>query len=123
MNILYITYDGLLEPLGQSQVLSYLVPLALKHKITIISYEKIEDWNNLREKSRIINKIKESGIEWHPLRYHKSTRILAKLLDIILGIIYGSYFIFNKKIQILHARSYIPAIIVLPKLQLLKFIN
>jgi glycosyltransferase involved in cell wall biosynthesis len=117
-SILYISYDGLLEPLGQSQVLSYLIPLALKYKITIVSYEKYEDWSNLSERSRINNKIKESGIDWHPLRYHKSPSILAKLIDIIVGLVYGAYLIFFKKIKILHARSYIPGVIVL----MLKFI-
>ena len=42
--VLYITYDGLLEPLGQSQVLQYLKKLAEYHEITLVSYERTADW-------------------------------------------------------------------------------
>jgi hypothetical protein len=38
--ILYISYDGILEPLGQSQVLSYQEILAKSHQIILISFEK-----------------------------------------------------------------------------------
>jgi hypothetical protein len=39
--ILYLTYDGLNDPLGQSQILPYLEGLAEKgYGITVISFEK-----------------------------------------------------------------------------------
>ena len=47
--VLYITYDGLLEPLGQSQVWQYVSMLSEEHSITILSFEK---------KSDIVNKKK-----------------------------------------------------------------
>ena len=38
---LYLSYDGISDPLGQSQVLPYLKGLArLGHKIHLISFEK-----------------------------------------------------------------------------------
>ena len=41
--VLYITYDGMTDPLGQSQVLPYLVGLSEKgYKFTILSFEKKE---------------------------------------------------------------------------------
>ncbi len=40
MSILYITYDGLLEPLGQSQVLAYLERMSDRLLIHIMSFEK-----------------------------------------------------------------------------------
>ena len=46
MSILYITYDGILEPLGQSQVLAYLEKLANDKTIYIISFEKKKDLKN-----------------------------------------------------------------------------
>ncbi|MBA3241766.1 MAG: glycosyltransferase, partial [Acidobacteria bacterium] len=42
--ILYISYDGMLEPLGESQVLAYLEKLALQWPIHLISFEKPSDW-------------------------------------------------------------------------------
>ena len=38
--ILYLTYDGLTDPLGQSQILPYLIKLSLDNEIHIISAEK-----------------------------------------------------------------------------------
>ena len=40
---LYLTRNGLMEPLGQSQVLSYLRGLSHDYEITVISHEKAED--------------------------------------------------------------------------------
>ena len=44
--ILYISYDGMLEPLGQSQVLAYLERLAPGRHIHLISFEKARDWTD-----------------------------------------------------------------------------
>lgn len=43
VSTLYLTRNGLLEPLGQSQVLSYLRGLSKEHRVTLITYEKDED--------------------------------------------------------------------------------
>ena len=53
MNVLYISYDGMLEPLGQSQVLSYLKLLASDRSIHLISFEKAADWANVAERVRL----------------------------------------------------------------------
>ncbi|WP_229381878.1 hypothetical protein [Spiribacter sp. 2438] len=41
--VLYLTRNGLLEPLGQSQVMSYLRGLSRDHAITLVTFEKPED--------------------------------------------------------------------------------
>ena len=41
IKVLYITYDGLTDPLGQSQILPYLTKIANKNiYIDILSFEK-----------------------------------------------------------------------------------
>ena len=52
MSILYITYDGILEPLGESQVLQYLRHLASDFRIVLISYEKPGDWADRDRRER-----------------------------------------------------------------------
>ena len=37
---LFITYDGLLDPLGQSQILPYLKIIAKEYPINVLSFEK-----------------------------------------------------------------------------------
>ena len=40
---LYFSYDGLLDPLGQSQIVPYVSAIsAAGHSLTIVSYEKVE---------------------------------------------------------------------------------
>jgi len=45
---LYLTRNGLLEPLGQSQVMAYLRGLSRDYKITLITYEKDEEEPKMR---------------------------------------------------------------------------
>ena len=44
--VLYISYDGMLEPLGQSQVLAYQERLAANASLHLLSFEKPEDWDS-----------------------------------------------------------------------------
>ncbi|HXC74444.1 MAG TPA: hypothetical protein VN640_07175, partial [Sphingomicrobium sp.] len=68
--VLYITYDGLTDPLGQSQVLPYLAGLAgLGHRITVLSCEKPQ--RMAQDGDRIRRQCAAAGIGWTPLAYHK----------------------------------------------------
>jgi glycosyltransferase involved in cell wall biosynthesis len=111
--ILYLSYDGVLEPLGQSQVLSYLKPLASNRKIHLISFEKSADWVNVYERDCIANNIAAAGIVWHPLCYHKSPSALATAWDIVCGISLGLWLVLRHRIGVVHARSYVPSVMAL----------
>ncbi|CAN6134397.1 RfaG Glycosyltransferase [Methylophilaceae bacterium] len=112
-SILYLSYDGILEPLGQSQVLSYLKFLAFNRKIHLISFEKSADWENVFERDRIANDIASAGIVWHPLRYHKSRSALATAFDIVCGFSLGLWLVLRHRIGVVHARSYVPSVMAL----------
>ena len=43
---IYLSYDGVLEPLGYSQIICYLKKLSENYDITLLSYEKKKDINN-----------------------------------------------------------------------------
>lgn len=111
--ILYISYDGILEPLGQSQVLAYLEYLAVRHKITLISFEKSSDWKQVDKRDTLCHRMKKSGIKWVPLRYHKRLSVLSTLFDITQGSIVGAWLILRYRIQVVHARSYVSSVIAL----------
>lgn len=123
-NVLYITYDGLLEPLGQSQVLRYLEKLSDSHNIYLISFEKAQDWQNIAERQRVQEKVHSHQIHWIPLRYHKSPSALATTYDLLQGITVGLFIAITREIKIVHARRYVPSVIalVLKKLLGTKFI-
>jgi len=112
-NILYISYDGILEPLGQSQVLAYLKQLVKDNTIHLISFEKADDWAEVTERNRIASDIAAAGIVWHPLRYHKRPSALATAWDILQGIGVGLWLMVRHRLHIVHARSYVPSVMAL----------
>ena len=111
--VLYISYDGMLEPLGQSQVLAYLKRLAVGRCIHLISFEKSEDWVDKTARELTTQDITEAGIIWHPLRYHKSPSALATAWDIACGVVFGVWLIVRYRLNVVHARSYVPSVMAL----------
>jgi glycosyltransferase involved in cell wall biosynthesis len=107
LGVLYISYDGMLEPLGQSQVLAYLKNLAADRLIHLISFEKEHDFVKVSERRKLARDISECGILWHPLRYHKSPSAIATMWDIACGIALGVYLVLLHRLEIVHARSYV----------------
>jgi len=55
----------------------------------------------------------KSEIDWHFLRYHKRPSLPATSYDVLAGIRYGSRLVQSKQIEMIHARSHIPATIAL----------
>jgi len=113
IKVLYITYDGLLEPLGQSQVWSYLKRLSAEHCIYLISYEKRADLLNKTRVTQMHSICHLHGVNWFPQLYHKSPSVLATAYDIAFGSILGCYLSIRFHINIVHARSYVPAMMAL----------
>lgn len=124
MMTLYISYDGMLEPLGQSQVIPYLEGLAREGaRFVLLSFDK-RSFENPRQKQKLYLRLKEANIEWHSLPYHKRPPVLSSAFDILRGLILGVILVKRKKITLLHSRGYLPALIAvfLKKIFRLKFI-
>jgi glycosyltransferase involved in cell wall biosynthesis len=111
--ILYISYDGMLEPLGQSQVLAYLEELAPGRRIHLIGFEKPSDWEDEFARERVRQRVAAAGIDWHPLRYHKSPSALATAYDIAAGSARAVAIARRHRIGIVHARSYVAGLMAL----------
>ncbi len=111
--VLYISYDGMMEPLGKSQVLGYLKHLAIDRSIHLISFEKSSDWKDSNERISISNEIFGTGIVWHPLIYHKQPTVFATLWDIFCGIVLGLWIVLRFRLSIIHARSYVSSVMAL----------
>lgn len=106
--VLYITYDGLTDPLGQSQILPYLVGLSKAgYKFTILSFEKRERLVNQRA---LINSIvTEAGIDWVPLSFTARPPLVSKFYDAIRMRQKAFSLHKEKKFDMVHCRSYIAA--------------
>ena len=111
--MLYISYDGMLEPLGQSQVLSYLKRLSVHRRVHLISFEKADDWADSVGRERLAGDIAAAGILWHPLRYHKRPTAMATAWDIMCGTCVGIWLVSRYRLRIVHARSYVPSVMAL----------
>lgn len=113
MKILYISYDGILEPLGQSQVIRYLEMLSIDCKIFIISFEKEIDLANKILINNELIKLRKLGIDWQYFRYHKSPAIFSTLYDMFICLVSSFIIIKRNNIKIIHCRSYVPTLIAL----------
>jgi glycosyltransferase involved in cell wall biosynthesis len=113
-NILFISYDGLAESLAQSQVLPYLIGLTKNNNITkikLLTYDKPKEMANKSSISQLNRMLEDAGIKWISIRYHKRPVILSTLFDICRGI-WVTFILSNQyEIGIIHARSYVPALI------------
>lgn len=108
--VLYLTYDGLTDPLGQSQVLPYLKRLsALGHAITIISCEKAEA-RKVRGEA-VAAECRNSGIDWRPLRYRKRPPIISTVIDLVEMLQTAVRLQHEAGFDLVHCRSYLPALI------------
>ncbi len=107
--ILYISYDGLTDQLGQSQILPYIVNLSDKYNFTIISAEKPDAYKQKKEQIEQI--CKKHNIRWYPVSYTKKPPILSTVRDIkkIRKLAYKLHQ--EQNFDIVHCRSYIAAII------------
>lgn len=112
-SVLYISYDGMMEPLGQSQVLAYLEHLSGEYDITLLSFEKPEDTRDSDRLQAIGTRISAASIRWKKLRYHRRPSGPATAYDILRGTVMGIYLARRHGVRIIHARSYVAAVMAL----------
>lgn len=110
MKVLYLSYDGMTDPLGRSQVLPYLQGLAGRgHEITLISCEKPI---RLAADEKAVQSICDrAGIDWHPIAYHKRPPILSSILDVRRMRQRAGKLQRSRSFDLVHCRSYMPAMV------------
>lgn len=108
--VLYLTYDGLLDPLGESQILPYLFgSLESLDQLIIISFEKR---TSLRlDQSNLSKKLDSHNIKWIPLTFSDQYGSFGKTWDLMKLFITCSRYSLSHKPQIIHARGHISALI------------
>ena len=82
MKALYISYDGLLDQIGSSQILPYVKDISrYTEKIYVVSFEKKEKYecygDNMRES------LASYSLVWVPLMFTSKFGILGKIFDLI----------------------------------------
>jgi glycosyltransferase involved in cell wall biosynthesis len=111
-----VLFNGMLDPLGQSQVLPYLRELARRGvRFTLLSFERPPAFEpeGVEQCERLQRKLKAQGIEWHWLRYHQRPSVPATIYDVFAGLRKASSLVRRNQIEMVHARGHIPATIAL----------
>jgi len=114
--VLYISYNGMLEALGQSQVIPYLKELSkLGVQFTLLSFEREHAYgvDGTARVKALNEELSQFGIKWHQLRYHQRPSIPATAFDVAAGVRFASRLVRRDQIQMVHARAHIPAVIAL----------
>ena len=113
-NVLYVTYDGLSDPVSQSQILPYLEKLSNNAiKFHILSFEKKEKLPKLEDE--LWSKVEKYNWVWYPDDYTKKPAILSALYDIDRGREKIKKILkYNPEILCIHARSYISMMMAYP---------
>jgi glycosyltransferase involved in cell wall biosynthesis len=107
-SVLYISYDGMTDPLGQSQVIPYLQHLAKEgYRFTILSFEKRARY---QKEGPVVRKLmKEADIEWMPLFFTSRPPVLSKIWDRYRMERTAEQLHCKHGFQLIHCRSYVAA--------------
>ena len=103
---MYVTYDGILDPLGQSQIIPYVKGLAFEgYSFTLLSFEKAE--RTARQLKIVKQELNSLGINWIHLPFEYGR------FEYFKRILKGSWLLRSlartHKPKIIHARTILPA--------------
>jgi glycosyltransferase involved in cell wall biosynthesis len=106
--VLYLSYDGMTDPLGQSQVIPYLEGLVKNgYQITLMSFEKKEKLAKLS--THIQSILDKSGIKWEPQLFTKRPPIISKMYDVWKLKRKVKELYRRERFDFIHCRSYVSA--------------
>ncbi len=106
--VLYLSYDGMTDPLGQSQVINYLIGLSNEGlQFDIISFEKPAKFQALGSEIKAL--LDKNNIGWYPQVFHQQIPVLSKVQD--RRKMYTTAVKLHKrnKYDVIHCRCYIAA--------------
>ncbi len=122
--ILFISYDGLTDPLGPSQIIPYLAGLTkYGYAFTILSCDKPHLYNN--KKKYVEELIKSYPIKWVSIPYHKNPPVLSSVFDFYKLKQTANELHKKEKFDMVHTRPGLPALtgLWLKKKYGIKFLN
>lgn len=108
--VLYLSYTGMTDPLGQSQVLPYLNGLIKtgNYKFVLVSFEKAKNFAQLGDQIR--EYCSRAGITWHPLSYTARPPVWSTFRDVQRMKKLTEKLAREHSFSLIHCRSYIAAL-------------
>lgn len=123
-NILFISYDGMTDPLGQSQVIPYLAGLTKSgYRFTILSCDKPSNYE--ANKKYVQELLSGYPINWVSIPYHKNPPVLSSIYDFRMLKRTAKRLHREKKFDMVHTRPGLPTLVALwmKKKYSVKFLN
>jgi glycosyltransferase involved in cell wall biosynthesis len=111
--VLYISFTGLMDPLGQSQVLQYALGLGRSgHQVTVLSFEKPDALAERAQVLPIRRFCEEADVDWWPrVRHKRPFRLFAMPYSLVSGLMQGIRIVREAEAEIVHCRSYIGSLL------------
>ena len=110
--ILFISYDGMTDPLGQSQVIPYLAGLTKNgYEFVILSCDKPEKYKS--NKAYVDKLIEPYPIDWVSIPYTKNPPVLSSIYDFYKLKLKAKQLHKTYKFDMVHTRPGIPQLVAL----------
>lgn len=107
--VLYITYDGLTDPLGQSQILPYIYRLCDQgFRFAVISFEKRDRFE--KHGKQIQEKLAQYSISWHYGFFRSAVPVFSKMADLNEMHRLSRKVFHEFKPSLVHCRSYVASL-------------
>ena len=122
--ILFISYDGLTDPLGQSQIIPYLAGLTkYGYEFTILSCDKPALYK--KNKAYVEELLKPYPIKWVSIPYHKDPPVLSSIYDLYMLKNKAKDLHKTENFDMVHTRPGVPTLVALwlKKKYGIKFLN
>ena len=107
-SVVFVTYNGLLDPLGHSQMLPYLERLNVDWPVRIVSFERKEKLLDAQRVTAMEKRLAKQEILWVRRRYHQKPSLPATTYDMLSGVLAVRRLMHRERVGLVHARGYVP---------------
>lgn len=114
--ILFLTTNGLLDQLGSSQILPYVYGMANTFDYALVSLEKKDSLFQDHKLKALKDSLRSKGIVWYKKEF--SSFKISKLFDFLWINILYIFLLIKFNPDLVHLRSYRPALLLYPLLRL-----
>ncbi|RYZ23467.1 MAG: glycosyltransferase [Chitinophagaceae bacterium] len=103
--VLYLSYDGLTDHIGQSQVLPYIISCAQRGvKFHLLTFEKAANAAKIEKIQQLLD---QNGITWHRMEFTVGRGIRFKVQDFRAFVTKAFSLTKKYRYAVIHSRSYI----------------
>lgn len=106
IRVLYLSHNGMTEPLGRSQVIPYLQHLAERASIEIIAFEPPR--TSPEDVARVRRLLAASDIRYTPLEREANPSLRTKVGEVTRLVSECARAVASRRPDIVHCRSYLP---------------